>query len=102
MSSALAALTVPLVKQPIMLRLGAGWVQGVITRQAQARTRHLYDYRVFLDSEGSTRSMKLPLAKYSVDGASAEGSWALLMRSEDALGTSEEEEERGEVQRRGF
>ena len=41
-------------------------------RQAQARTRHLYDLRVFLVSDNSTRSVKLSLPKYSVDGASAE------------------------------
>ena len=52
--------------------------------------------------------MKLPLAKYSVDGAAAEGSWALLSRcadkdsSEDSESESEfedgeeDEEEEGE------
>ena len=78
-----------------MLRLGVGWLKGIITRQVQARTRHLYDFRVFLDSDGSTRSVELPLAKYSVDDASAEGSWALLMRCEGAPGTDEEEEGAG-------
>ena len=39
-----AALTAELVKRPILLRLGIGWLKGTMTRQAQARTRHLYDY----------------------------------------------------------
>ena len=98
-SSAPAALTQNLVNQEILLRLGMGWFRGVITRKAQARTSHLYDFRVFLETDGSTRSMKLPLAKYSVDGAAAEGSWALLSRcadkdsSEDSESESESESE---------
>ena len=46
--------------------------------------------------------MKPPLAKYSVDGAAAEGSWALLSRcadkdsSEDSESESESEFEDGE------
>ena len=101
-SSAPAALTQNLVNQEILLRLGVGWFRGVITRKAQARTSHLYDFRVFLETDGSTRSMKLPLAKYSVDGAAAEGSWALLSRcadkdsSEDSESESESEFEDGE------
>ena len=59
------------------------WFRGVITRKAQARTSDHYDFRVFLETDGSTRSVKLPLAKYSVDGAAAEGSWALLSRCAD-------------------
>ena len=59
-----------------MLRLGVAWLKGIITRQAQARTHHLYNFKVFLDSNGSfTRGVKMPLAKHSVDGASAEGYW---------------------------
>ena len=79
-----------------------GWFRGVITRKAQARTSHLYDFRVFLETDGSTRSMKLPLAKYSVAGAAAVGSWALLSRcadkdsSEDSESESESEFEDGE------
>ena len=100
--SAPAALTQNLVNQEILLRLGMGWFRGVITRKAQGRTSHLYDFRVFLETDGSTRSMKLPLAKYSVDGAAAEGSWALLSRcadkdsSEDSESESESEFEDGE------
>ena len=82
-STAPAALTRALVHQEILLRLGMGWFRGVITRKAQARTSDRYDFRVFLETDGSTRSMKLPLAKYSVDGAAAEGSWALLSRCAD-------------------
>ena len=41
-SSAPASLTAALVKQSILLKLGVGWLKGIITRQAQARTRHLY------------------------------------------------------------
>ena len=39
--------------------------------------------------------MKLPLAKYSVDGAAVEGSWALLSRcaAADSSGDSESEDE---------
>ena len=39
--------------------------------------------------------MKLPLAKYSVDGAAAEGSWALLSRcaDDDSSEDSESEDE---------
>ena len=70
-----------------------GWLEEIITRQTRARTCHLYDFRVFLDSDGSPRSVKLPVAKYSVDVASAEGSWALRMRCEGATGTDEEESE---------
>lgn len=93
-SSAPAALTAALLKQPIMLRLGVGWLIGVIPRQAQARTRHLYDFRVYPDGDGSMRSMKLPLEKYSVDGASEEvGSWALLCRCEGVVESSDDERE---------
>ena len=59
-----AALTAELVKRPTLLRLGIGWLKGTMTRQAQARTRHLYDYRFFVDRDGSTHSVKLPLSKY--------------------------------------
>ena len=40
-SSAPAALAAELVKRPVVLQLGIGWLKGIITRQAQARTRHL-------------------------------------------------------------
>ena len=76
-----------------MLRLGVGWLEGIITQQTQTRTCHLYDFRVFLDSNASPRSVKLPMAKYSVDVDSTEGSWTLLMRCEAATGADEEESE---------
>lgn len=88
-----AALTAALAKQRIMLRLGVGWVNGVITRQAQARTHHLYDFRVFLDNDGSTRSMRLPLDQYSADFDTELGSWALLSLREDLIESSDDESE---------
>ena len=90
-----AALTRALVHQEILLRLGMGWFRGVITRKAQARTSDRYDFRVFLETDGSTRSVKVPLAKYSVGGAAAEGSWALLSRcaDDDSSEDSESEDE---------
>ena len=92
-STAPAALTRTLVHQEILLRLGMGWFRGVITRKAQARTSDRYDFRVFLETDGSTRSVKLPLAKYSVDGAAAEGSWALLSRCADDNSSEDSESE---------
>ena len=94
-SSAPAALTQALVNQEILLWLGMGWFRGVITRKAQARTGDRYDFRVFLETDGSTRSVKLPLAKYSVDGAAAEGSWALLSRCADEHSSEDSESESG-------
>ena len=94
-STAPAALTRALVHQEILLRLGMGWFRGVITRKARARTSERYDSKVFLETDGSTRSLKLPLAKYSVNGAAAEGSWALLSRcaDNDSVEDSESEDE---------
>ena len=83
LSSAPAALTRNLVNQEVLLRLGMGWFRRVITRKAQAHTSHLYEFRVFLETDGSTCSMKLPLVDDPVDGAAAEGSWALLSRCTD-------------------
>ena len=82
-SSAPAALTQALVNQEIVLRLGIDWFRGVIARKTQTRTSDRYDFRVFLETDGSTRSVKLPLGKYPVDGAAAERSWALLSRCAD-------------------
>ena len=83
-----------------------GWFRGVTTRKAQARTSDRFDFRVFIETDDRTRSVKLPLAKYSVDGAAAEGPWVLLSRcaydysSEDNANESEykledDEEESG-------
>lgn len=55
-----------------------GWFCGLITRQSQQRTRHLYDYRVHIEQDQSTCSMKLPLEKYSGDPDAVAGSWVLL------------------------
>lgn len=88
-----AALTAVLIRRSIVLRRGIGWLQGTITRQAQVRTRHLYDYRVFLERDGSTHSVKLPLAKYSVDGSAGKGSWALLKCPASTAESDQEEEE---------
>ena len=62
-SSEPAALTQALVNQKVLLRLGMGWFRGVITRKAQARMSDRYDFRVFLETDGSTRSVKVPLVK---------------------------------------
>ncbi|CAB1112233.1 unnamed protein product [Ectocarpus sp. CCAP 1310/34] len=56
-----AALDSSSPQRGVLVRLGMGWFGRVITRQSQERTRHLYDYRVHLDLDQSTRSMKLPL-----------------------------------------
>ena len=48
---------------------------------SQERTRHLYDYRVHLEVDQSTRGMKLPLQRYSGDPGAVVGSWVLLDRS---------------------
>ena len=93
------ALTAAFVKRSIELRLGIGWLRGTVTRQVQAGTRHPYDYRVLVERDGSTRSVKLPLTKNLVDGSSGEGSWTLLeyfvsTAGFDKEGEGEEEEER--------
>ena len=58
-----------------------GWFGGLIARQSQERTRHIYDYLVQLDLDQSTRSMKLPLEMYGGDSDAVLGSWVLLERS---------------------
>ena len=62
-----AALDSSLLQRGVLVRLGMGWFGGMITRQSQERTRHLYDYRVHLEVDQSTRSMKLPLQMYQRD-----------------------------------
>ena len=57
-SSAPAALTAELVKRPIVLRLGIGWLKETITRQSQVCTRHLYDCRVFVDRETAAHTQR--------------------------------------------
>ncbi|CAB1107234.1 unnamed protein product [Ectocarpus sp. CCAP 1310/34] len=75
-----AALDSSLLQRGLLVRLGMGWLGGIITRQSQERTRHLYDYRVHLDLDQSTRSMKLPLEMYR-DPDAVVDSWILLERS---------------------
>ena len=58
-----------------------GWFGGLIARQSQERTRHIYDYLVQLHLDQSTRSMKLPLEMYGGDPDAVLGSWVLLERS---------------------
>ena len=62
-SLAPAALTAALVMQSIMLRLGVGWLKGIITQKTKACTRHLHAFKSFLDIGASTCSLRLPLAK---------------------------------------
>ena len=77
-----AALDSSLLQRGVLVRLGMGWFGGLITRQSQERTRHIFDYRVVqLDLDQSTRSMKLPLEMYSGDPDAVSGSWVLLERS---------------------
>ena len=82
-SSVPADLTRALVNQGIMLRLGMGWFKGVIARKPQACTSDPFNFKMFIEINSSTRSVKLPLAKYSVNEAAAEESWALRSRCVD-------------------
>ena len=70
--SAPASLTAVPKARPSMLMLGIEWLMGTITRQADARTGHLYEHRGLVDRNGSTRSMKLTSNKHSVDSSSGE------------------------------
>ena len=76
-----AALDSSLLQRGVLVRLGMGWFGRSITRQYQERTRHLYDYRVHLELDQSTRSMKLPLEKYTGEPDAVVGSWVLLEES---------------------
>ena len=49
-----------------------------ITRRAQERTRDKYDYRVKLNEDESTHSMKLSIHEYEVDDNAGLGAWVLL------------------------
>ena len=80
------ALDESLVKPHIVLRRRLGWVDGFITRRAQARTREDYDYRVLIDRTSATLSMRLPLGKdTAVDEAAAERSWVVLEEATSLL-----------------
>ena len=58
-----------------------GWFGGLITRQSPERTRHIYDYRVQLDLDENTPSMKLTLEMDRGDPDAVLDSWVLLERS---------------------
>ena len=62
-----------------------GWFGGLITRQSQERTGHIYDYRVQLDLDQRTRSMKAAVGNVllysSGDSGAVLGSWVFLERS---------------------
>ena len=60
------------------MRLRLRWSGGRIARKAQERTRHVYDYRVVLKRDESTRSVKLPLELYGTDEKGALGGLVLL------------------------
>ena len=76
------ALDVSLVNRGVLVRLGLGWFGWAITRKAQKKPNRLeYGYRVILDVDQSTHSMKLPLnASYSTEN-SVVGAWVVLERS---------------------
>ena len=88
-----AALDSSLAKRGVLARLSMGWFGGLITRQSQERTKHVYDYRVHLAEDQRVRSMKLPLVAYSTDPNAGVGAWVLLEPNEeeqtgDAVGGS--------------
>lgn len=70
-----------LLQRGVLVRLGMRWFGGLITRQSQERPCHLYDYRVLLEVDQSTRSMKLPLEKYTGEPDAVVGSWVLLEKN---------------------
>lgn len=73
------ALDVSLVNPGIFGRLGLTWFAAVITRKAQKKHNRLdYDYSVILNVDEITRSMKLPLNKYSAEDNSVVGVLVLL------------------------
>ena len=47
-------------------------------RRAQERTRDKYDYRVMLNEDESTHSMRLPIEEYDVDENAGVRAWVLL------------------------
>ena len=67
-----------LVGRGLLLRMGLGWIGGKITRRAQERTRDKYDYRVMLNEDESTHSMRVPIEEYDVDENAGLGAWVLL------------------------
>ena len=71
-----------------------GCFGGLIIRQSQERTKHVYDYhRVHLAEDQNVRSMKLLLDAYSTDPNAWVGAWVLLEPNDeeqtgDAVGKS--------------
>ena len=56
-----------------------GWAWGGLVGRSLGSLRSvLYDYRVHLELDQSTRSMKLPLEKYTGEPDAVVGSWVLL------------------------
>ena len=91
-----AALDSSLVKRRMLVRLSMGWFGGLITRQSQERTKHVYDCRVHLVDDQNVGSMKLPLDAYSTDPNAGVGAWVLLEPNDeeqtgDAVGGSRQE-----------
>ena len=75
------ALDVSLVNRGILVRLGLGWFGGVITRKAQKKQNRLeYGYRVILDADQITYSLRLPPNAYSTEENSVVGAWVPLQR----------------------
>ena len=62
----------------VFVKLGLGWFGGVITRRVHQKWRHDHDYRVILQADRSTRSMKLPLESYNTNEGNGVGAWVLL------------------------
>ena len=85
-----------LVKRGVLVRLSMGLFGGLITRQSQERTKHVYDFRVHLVEDQRVRSVKLPLDAYSTAPNAGVGAWVLLepydeKQTEDAVGGSRQE-----------
>ena len=60
------------------MRLRLGWFGGVITRKAQEASRRTYAYRIMLEEDQSTVSVKLSLKAYSTDINATVAFWVLL------------------------
>ena len=91
-----AALDSSLVRCGVLVRLSMGWFGGLITRQSQERTKHVYDYRVHLAEDQRVRSMKLPLDAYNKDPNAGVGARVMLEPNDeeqtgDGVGGSRQE-----------
>ena len=72
------ALDGSLLERGVIVRLRLRWSGGRIAREAQERTRHVYDYRGVLKHDESTRRVKLPLELYGTDEQGALGAFVML------------------------